>query len=70
MENEQARPSPGDASFCVYCSTILIFAEDLSLRVPTDEEMKMIVKIPAFQKTLDFVRHYRKKQEKKDDHNA
>jgi hypothetical protein len=36
------RPRPGSISVCIYCGHIAIFADDLSLREPNDEEMHEI----------------------------
>ena len=35
-----ATPSPGDSSLCWECFNVSIFAEDLSLRLPTAKELK------------------------------
>lgn len=35
---DDSRPSPGDASVCIKCSEVAVFADDLSLRKPTEEE--------------------------------
>jgi hypothetical protein len=35
-------PRPGDASVCIYCSTALVFAEDLTLRAMTDDELEAL----------------------------
>ncbi len=39
---EEAIPSEGDASVCIYCGHISIFNADLTLRNPTDEEIHSI----------------------------
>jgi hypothetical protein len=36
------RPSPGSVTVCIYCGHISVFANDLSLREPTGEEMREI----------------------------
>lgn len=35
-------PSPGDASVCLYCETILVFGDDMSLRVMDEGEFKKL----------------------------
>lgn len=35
-------PSPGDVSICLTCGHIMMFADDLTLRNPTDAEMIML----------------------------
>lgn len=37
-----SRPSAGDATVCLGCGHIMIYAADLSLRDPTEEEMAEI----------------------------
>jgi hypothetical protein len=32
-------PEPGDASLCIMCGSLSIFADDLTLRAPTVQEM-------------------------------
>ena len=49
------RPKPGNVSICVYCRCISIFAEDLSLREPTIDEMLAIARTPNVQKALKFI---------------
>jgi hypothetical protein len=41
-EELAARPSAGDATVCLGCGHIMIYAADLSLRDPTEEEMAEI----------------------------
>lgn len=38
--NEDAVPKPGDASICILCGHLSVFADDFSLRDPTNEEIK------------------------------
>lgn len=35
-----ATPNPGDFSLCAYCGHLMVFADDLTLRNPTDAEMQ------------------------------
>jgi hypothetical protein len=37
--NEDCAPSPGDCSICLDCGHLMVFADDLKLRNPTDAEM-------------------------------
>lgn len=37
-----ATPFPGDATVCTVCDSILIFDGDLQLRMPTEEEKRLI----------------------------
>jgi len=36
---EDARPTPGDVSVCMYCTSFLVFEPDLSRRAMTDDEV-------------------------------
>lgn len=41
VEGEVHRhPKGGDMTFCVYCDTVLVFNDDLSLRYPSKAEME------------------------------
>ena len=33
------RPLPGDFTLCIRCGSLNVFAEELTLRAPTDEEL-------------------------------
>lgn len=37
--NEDFRPEPGNVTLCIYCCHIMVYADDLTLRDPTAEEM-------------------------------
>ena len=39
MEDMNARPDPGDMTVCFYCGHLMAFADDLSMRELTDEEI-------------------------------
>ena len=39
---EEAIPSEGDVTICIYCGHISVFNTDLTLRNPTDEEIHII----------------------------
>ena len=39
MVNGDARPDSGDITVCIYCGHIMVFADGLTLRNPTDAEM-------------------------------
>ena len=47
-------PSSGDATICFGCRDILVFAEDLSLRLPTDAELERLplLEISRYQRAL------------------
>jgi hypothetical protein len=36
------KPAPGDASICFHCGHIMAFADNLTLRPLTDEEIKQV----------------------------
>lgn len=35
-------PSPNDVSVCAYCHVLLVYADDLTLRLPDEEELQEI----------------------------
>jgi hypothetical protein len=40
VENDDAKPGPGDVSICLYCHHVMVYADEaLTLRNPTDEEI-------------------------------
>lgn len=42
----RARPHPGNISVCIYCGHLMAFADDMTLRDLTDEEMHEIAGDP------------------------
>lgn len=44
------KPEAGDATICVSCGQASIFNEDLSLRLPTEEENQALARNEHFQK--------------------
>ena len=52
------QPTPGHPSICVYCGEIMVFADDLSLRSPTSEELSDLRRSPVWptmQRAIEFV---------------
>lgn len=48
-----ATPSPGDATVCIYCAQVLVFADDLTLRAAMPGEIPMT---PALRRAQELVR--------------
>jgi hypothetical protein len=46
------RPDEGSVSICAYCGTVSIFLADWSLRRPTGEELKDIMRDPLIRKLI------------------
>jgi hypothetical protein len=34
----QDAPKPNDVTLCIYCAAVLVFTEDMRVRLPTEEE--------------------------------
>jgi hypothetical protein len=45
---EDKQPYAGAISICLNCGQVLLFTDDLSQRLPTDEEMEDIKAAPAW----------------------
>jgi DNA-directed RNA polymerase subunit RPC12/RpoP len=39
LDKDDDRPSPGDVAICFYCGHLMVYADDMSVREPTDEEV-------------------------------
>jgi len=52
--NSDATPT-GDLSICAYCGELTFFNEDLTQRVPTDEEWAAIKANPAWAMVQDAI---------------
>ena len=46
-------PKPGDVSVCISCASVLVFADDLTVRAPMPGEIEMT---PALRRAQDAVR--------------
>jgi len=60
------RPKPGDVTVCWDCGHIMFFADDLSLRNPTDQEMYYIAgdkRILAVQRLRRLKKEWDKRHE-------
>ena len=44
--DEERLPEPGDLTVCMYCKHLMMFADDLTLRNLTDDEMKEVAGDP------------------------
>lgn len=40
--DEDAMPSPGDFTVCIYCSSILVYENDMALRKMVKEEFELL----------------------------
>jgi hypothetical protein len=45
--NDDVDPKPGDMTVCIICGHVSVFADDLQLREPNDEEIVRIAGNPA-----------------------
>lgn len=50
---DEKRPTPGAVSICWRCGTVALFADDLSLRAPTVEEVNELLDDPGIAGVLD-----------------
>lgn len=46
---ESVRPSSGDMAICFYCASLNVFADDMTLRRPTDDEYIQSTKFHGLQ---------------------
>ena len=53
-------PKPGDLTVCLYCATLLVFADGLSLRNLTDAEMIEAAGNKELLATMRFVNEFQK----------
>jgi len=60
VENETARPKPGDATVCL-CGHLMVFDDDMRLRAPTDAEIKDLAGDPEYLLTQKFTAFWRDK---------
>jgi hypothetical protein len=55
-----ARPGPGDVTVCLGCGHIMIYADDMTMREPTAEEVVEIAGDPEILEAQRFVGEYQK----------
>lgn len=56
---EGTGPEPGDASLCINCCEWSVFAEDLSLRKPTPDELITIGLDPDARRTREIILQFK-----------
>jgi hypothetical protein len=61
LEDPVPTPGPGDATVCLGCGHIMIFAEDLTLRAPTTEEMHDLAARPDLLQIMQFIEAYQQR---------
>lgn len=54
----EGRPKPGDFSVCFYCAKLAVFADDMSLREPTAEEIRIAQKDPNIAGVIKSVKAF------------
>lgn len=52
VDDLDSPPEPGAVLICVYCASVSVFAEDLTPREPTADEMEELVEDPNFLSTM------------------
>jgi hypothetical protein len=57
----ERRPGPGDYSICAYCGHLMVFAEDLMLREPTNAEIDAIAGDPVLVRATELVAELKKR---------
>ena len=55
------RPRPGDYSICINCRSVNVFAMDLTVRAPTDQELIAAAGDPKMRAITDAIAHVRAK---------
>lgn len=56
--DEEATPDEGDFTVCLYCRHLMVFNADLSLRNPTDDEIKLIAGDQRVVSTMELLGAY------------
>jgi hypothetical protein len=69
LGGEPAEPTTGDISICLYCGTPLIFTEELSVRILTPKEARIVEKeFPQFivlrESIVNFAKAHKKELQK------
>lgn len=49
-------PKPGDVTLCIYCAAILVFTDDLRVRLPKEEESNEFANDPRLMHTQQTVK--------------
>jgi len=63
-------PSAGDLSVCFYCGHLTVFADDLTLREPTDDEIVELAGLPELVDAMSKLPMMRRRyEERKKDQN-
>lgn len=52
---DDSKPNPGDVAVCLDCAHVHIYADDLTLRAPTDDEMVDIAGDPEMIRAVEAI---------------
>lgn len=58
---EDPQPSPGDATVCLYCGHLMIFTDEMTLRLPNDQEIYELGGRPDILNIMAFIQEYQKR---------
>lgn len=61
LGEEERIPEPGNFTICLYCSHLLVFKDDLSLRDATEEEMAEAIDTTDIQEVLQMAKAFRER---------
>lgn len=59
---DSATPGPGDIALCLDCAHIMIYADDLTLREPTGEEIFEIAGDPDIIRAVDAIGELKRRE--------
>jgi hypothetical protein len=55
VDKEDADPTPGDVTICFYCHHLMAYADDMTLRDLTGEEIKEVAGDPRIVKAMNLL---------------
>jgi hypothetical protein len=63
LEDDRDAPEPGCFTVCMYCSHLMVFADDMSVREPTDAEIVAVAGHGELLQMMAVLAEYRRRKE-------
>ena len=60
---DASTPNPGDLAICLHCAHVMVYAQDLTVRAPTDAEMVEIAGNPDMVRAVNMIVAFNKREQ-------
>ena len=61
---DDSTPTPGDIAICLHCAHVMIYADDLTVREPTNDEVVEIAGDPDMVRAVNAIVEFNKREQR------